>query len=431
MLRSPSARAPNSMRPCIQATILFSFNWATAVSITSSSVMHVAEAQPAILQHLLDFGGGICRAQADRVEPHAPLLPEGAVPGFERRPDGGAGVTGGGLHEDVLESRAVFQGEDQQGVEAQATRQAQVAALARHADGGRLDGLLNARRHVRAFRLGNGFAIFQAKAVVQPLTESAVLQAFGAEEGTVDARSGIREAQDLQEQFACSARRPRRRATGPCARPRWRGSPATRSRGRRGRRASPRGTARARGSSACRAPASGSRSGNRLRGRVSARWLRRRATDNRPTRHAPGGAPPRSGGCWGIGRAAPTWKSVSGNRAHDGDGVHLCRRHPGEFEAGEDGLRRHFAAAPLHAAADELGLLDGGDQFAILEDGAGGIAEDASDAQDDQRAAPLQSPRGRGPGAGGRGGKERLPYSRRGAGGRGPGARRRQRAAPL
>jgi hypothetical protein len=38
MLRLPSARAPNSMRPCIQATILLSFNCATAVPISSSVV---------------------------------------------------------------------------------------------------------------------------------------------------------------------------------------------------------------------------------------------------------------------------------------------------------------------------------------------------------------------------------------------------------
>ena len=68
MLRLPSARGPNSMRPCIQATILLSFNWATAVSMSSSLVTHVSESQAAVFQHLLDFCGGISGAEAERFQ---------------------------------------------------------------------------------------------------------------------------------------------------------------------------------------------------------------------------------------------------------------------------------------------------------------------------------------------------------------------------
>ena len=43
------------MRPCIQATILFSLSCATAVSISSSGGQQIAEPQLAVFQHLLDL----------------------------------------------------------------------------------------------------------------------------------------------------------------------------------------------------------------------------------------------------------------------------------------------------------------------------------------------------------------------------------------
>ena len=53
-------------------------------------------------------------------------------------------------------------------------------------------------------------------------------------------------------------------------------------------------------------PASASRSGNRRRGRASARWPVRTEKGSRPRRHAPGGAPPPECGC------AETARAISG-----------------------------------------------------------------------------------------------------------------------
>ena len=63
MLRLPSARGPNSMRPCIHATILWSPNCAPRRRVSSSVGQQVAEAQLAVLQHLLDLFGAVTRAQ--------------------------------------------------------------------------------------------------------------------------------------------------------------------------------------------------------------------------------------------------------------------------------------------------------------------------------------------------------------------------------
>ena len=55
-----------------------------------------------------------------------------------------------------------------------------------------------------------------------------------------------------------------------------------------------------------------------------------------------------------------------------------------QFQAGGDGLlRANRRPAPSAAAADELRFFDGGDQFAVLQDGGGGVAHDAADSEDD------------------------------------------------
>ena len=86
----------------------------------------VAEAQLAVFEHLLDLRRGVGRPQAERFHAARALLPVGAVPGFEHRADGRAGVAGRRLHEDVLEAGALFQRRHQQRVQPQPAGQAQV-----------------------------------------------------------------------------------------------------------------------------------------------------------------------------------------------------------------------------------------------------------------------------------------------------------------
>ena len=59
-----------------------------------------------------------------------------------------------GLDEHLLEPGLIFERGDQQGVEAQAAREAEITSLAGHADGGRFDGALNPGGHVRAEVVG-------------------------------------------------------------------------------------------------------------------------------------------------------------------------------------------------------------------------------------------------------------------------------------
>ena len=54
------------------------------------------------------------------------VWPAHAVPGFERRAEGSAGIAGHRLHEYVVKPRVIFQGGDQQRVEAQAAGQAHI-----------------------------------------------------------------------------------------------------------------------------------------------------------------------------------------------------------------------------------------------------------------------------------------------------------------
>ena len=69
---------------------------------------------------------------------------------------------------------ARFERGHQQRVQAQAAGQAEVAALARHADGGILDGALHAGGDVGAQAFGNGVAVLQAEALVETRAEAAV-----------------------------------------------------------------------------------------------------------------------------------------------------------------------------------------------------------------------------------------------------------------
>ena len=65
----------------------------------------------------------------------------------------------------------------------------------------------------------------------------------------------------------------------------------------------------------------------------------------------------------------------AGKGADDGHGVDLFGLGVRQVETGGDGPLGHFGAiAPGPAAAHQLGFLDGGEQFAILENGRSGVA---------------------------------------------------------
>ena len=76
-----------------------------------------------------------------------------------------------------------------------------------------------------------------------------------------------------------------------------------------------------------------------------------------------------------------------GDGAHDGHRIHLFgpRRPPVPGTWRWNAPAELAVAAPVRAAAYELGFLDGGDQLAVFEDGAGGVAEDSADAENDHR----------------------------------------------
>src|SRR5690349_5308652 len=71
------------------------------------------------------------------------------------------------------------------------------------------------------------------------------------------------------------------------------------------------------------------------------------------------------------------------NRTDQRNGIYLLRFRACQFQAREHGLSGHLSAAPARAPPNELRFLDGGHQFAVLQDGACSVTKDASDTEDD------------------------------------------------
>jgi hypothetical protein len=88
----------------------------------------------------------------------------------------------------------------------------------------------------------------------------------------------------------------------------------------------------------------------------------------------------------------------AGNGTNHGHDVHLLGLDARQVQAGFDGPRGEAAiAVPMGAAADELRFLDGGGDFAVLQDGGGGVAQDAADSENDHVSPSAEtSPRRRG-----------------------------------
>ena len=138
-------------------------------------------------------------------------------------------------------------------------------------------------------------------------------------------------------------------------------------------------------SAACPGPAIASRSGNRPRGRASARWPRRTGRRSRPTPHAPGDAPRTTMRLFGKPARSCRWKSPSPGSGRTIATQSTCSGFtPASARHVRDGLLGQTAAVPGRAPPRQLRFFDRRHQFAILQDGAGGIAQDAADSENDQ-----------------------------------------------
>jgi hypothetical protein len=70
-------------------------------------------------------------------------------------------------------------------------------------------------------------------------------------------------------------------------------------------------------------------------------------------------------------------------RCH-GHRVHRFRAHARHLQAGINGVDRQLpVAAPLRAPANQLGFFHRGENFAVFQDGAGGVSEDAAYSEND------------------------------------------------
>src|SRR5581483_2490065 len=99
-----------------------------------------------------------------------------------------AGITRRGLHKNMLESRAALQCRDQQSVQSQASGQAQVSSLPRHANRNLLDSSLDSGRQRGAQTHGNGDPVLQSQPRIKLRAETSVRQTLGIEERAVHPR---------------------------------------------------------------------------------------------------------------------------------------------------------------------------------------------------------------------------------------------------
>ena len=112
------------------------------------------------------------------------------MPDVERSAERGAGVAGGGLHEDILPAAAAFQELDQQRVVEQAAGQAQILAFAGHGQHGFFDGALQSARDGGGERRRESGAVFQSQALEEFRAEAAAGGAMAVEERGVEASAG-------------------------------------------------------------------------------------------------------------------------------------------------------------------------------------------------------------------------------------------------
>src|SRR5689334_14963243 len=79
------------------------------------------------------------------------------------------------------------------------------------------------------------------------------------------------------------------------------------------------------------------------------------------------------------------------NGSHYGNSVDITRFGVRQIEATRDGTVRQFGLVGTLLLPRELGLLDGGNQFSVLEQSAGGPAEQSAHSQNDHFFLPAPS----------------------------------------
>ena len=218
------------MRPCIQATILFSFELRHRGIDHLVGGQQVAEAQLAVLEHLLDLFGACSWAQAEVLERHA-LRPGGrrACQASSTAPIAVPALPAAGCTNTFSNARALSSAETSSAFKPRPPARQRLRPVPAMRMTASLHGALHAGRDVRAQRFGNRGAVFEAEALVEARAEAAVRQPLGARR-----RSGrcaaiaVAQRHDFAGTGRGSGRRPRPRATALCARRRWRRSPAAR-----------------------------------------------------------------------------------------------------------------------------------------------------------------------------------------------------------
>src|SRR5579871_1638577 len=234
---------------------------------------------------------------------------------------------------------------------------------------------------MRAQGVGNRFAIAQAESFIEAAAEAAIFEPLGAEEGTVQAGAGIGEAENIEEQtleaIITGNRHPlnlvliavgiETEQLGDAA-----VEIAERVRvillliERHVRTAGVPDGATAEIAGAIESEDRRLLKRRRIVGRGGVRQV---VLDDRDA---------------AIGKAGAELEMEAGlrHRPDYGDRIHLLRLGAGQFQTGGDGLLGQLAGVAA-GAAHQLGFFDGGDQLAIFQNSAGGVAGNASDSQND------------------------------------------------
>ena len=228
MLRFPSARGPNSMRPCIHAMILCSPSIAHRGRQQFVGRSQIVEAQLAVLQHLLDLFGAVAGAEAAG-RPRVARSPrsEDVMPGIQHRAQRRARVARRRLHEDILPSVPSARDSTSSALKNNPPATHRFSPSPASSQYGFLDRLLQPRAMAAAVDSGICGAVLKAESRVEFCAESARRRCGWRRKTTESSRAPSQ---------TISANSPAKRsspepwtATAPCVHPRRRETRAARS----------------------------------------------------------------------------------------------------------------------------------------------------------------------------------------------------------
>src|SRR6185295_12883189 len=154
----------------------------------------ITKPQFAVLEHLLDLFGRVAGPETQVAEGNALRLAIKAVPCLEHRTERRSSVAGGGLNEHIRKLSGKFQRLDEQCVEPETTRDAQIAVFSGHGNHHRLDGTLQTRGNGGTLPRRNVGSIGKSDACEKLCTEAAAGHAFRIEVRTIQARPVTRVA---------------------------------------------------------------------------------------------------------------------------------------------------------------------------------------------------------------------------------------------